>query len=393
MKIGIDARFYGPIGKGLGRYTSELIRSLEVVDTENEYRIFLRKENFSHYTPKNPKFRKVLADFQWYSFEEQVKFPRILLREHCDLVHFPHFNVPILYYRPFVVTIHDLILLRFPTIRSTTLSPILYRFKFFAYRFVIRNAVFRSKRVVTVSEYTKRDILEQYSIPENKIAVTYEATYPFCLWERDEDVKSFFLRLGLLSSGDTTNFRDTIRPYVLYVGNAYPHKNLESLALAFSSSLDDPEARLVLVGREDYFYRRLKNRMRQHGGDRIIFSGMVSDRHLDTLYRFARVYVSPSLYEGFGLPSLEAMAKGVPVIAASTAAIPEVLGEAAYFYDPNRNNALSDALSHMWKSESIRKTLQEKGYRRSSEFSWGTMGEKTVYLYKEAMRVSNTKIK
>jgi glycosyltransferase involved in cell wall biosynthesis len=338
--------------------------------------------------PTNPHFRKVLTDFQWYSIEEQVFFPRVLLREHCDLVHFPHFNVPLLYRRPFVVTVHDLILLRFPTLRATTLSPFLYRLKFLAYRVVIWNALVRSKRIITISEYTKRDILERYAISPKRVSVTYEATRSFCYTMRNDLARRFFESLNLLSQKRTgaTFFRDILKPYALYVGNAYPHKNLEALLATFDR-FPDGEARLVLVGGNDYFYRRLKAYVRKHGMSHVIFAGAISDEHLDLLYRHARVSVFPSLYEGFGLPPLEAMANGSPVIAAQASAFPEVLGDAAELFDPEDSNALRTALVAVWNDESLRASLRRKGFARVARFSWKKMGQETLGVYHEAMNM------
>jgi glycosyltransferase involved in cell wall biosynthesis len=120
MRIGIDARFYGSLGKGLGRYTEKLIFHLEAIDTDNEYVVFLRRENFDEYIPRSPRFRKVVAQYAWYGLSEQTLFVLLLYRFRFDLVHFPHFNVPLLYRRPFVVTIHDLILVHYPTLRNIT---------------------------------------------------------------------------------------------------------------------------------------------------------------------------------------------------------------------------------------------------------------------------------
>ena len=133
--IGIDARFFGSIGKGLGRYTQKLIENLEKISAQggpasgwdNQYFVFLRKENFDEYQPRNKNFQKVLADYQWYTFAEQIRMPLLLNKLKLDLVHFPHFNVPFFYRKKFVVTIHDLILLQFPTVRGTTLNPIFYK--------------------------------------------------------------------------------------------------------------------------------------------------------------------------------------------------------------------------------------------------------------------------
>lgn len=382
MRIGIDARFLGPLGKGLGRYTSELIRSLERLDTENEYVIFLRRENFDSYIPSNPRFRKVLADFQWYSFEEQFRFPIVLYREQCDLVHFPHFNVPILYRRPFVVTIHDLILLRFPTKRATTLGTFSYRIKFLAYSLVIRNALRSARKIITVSKYTKQDILSQNSgIQPEKISVTYEAAHSFCFLARRNEAYEYFRLAGLLRN---EGGHDILRPYALYVGNAYPHKNLERLISVFSE-FPDKEARLVLIGKEDYFYARLKRYAARKNARGVIFPGFVPDSVLDEFYLRARCYVFPSLYEGFGLPPLEAMAKGVPVVAANTSCLPEILGDAALFFDAWDNVSLREAIVRMWGDVALQETFRQRGYRRVSEFSWETLGAETLQVYQEAV--------
>ncbi len=177
MRIGVDARFYGAIGKGLGRYTQKLIENLEKISAKggNEYFIFLRKENFEDYQPKNENFQKVLADYRWYTLSEQINMPRILNKYNLDLVHFPHFNVPLFYRRKFVITIHDLILIHFPTIRGTTLNPLFYFLKFLAYKIVIRSAIKRAEKIIAVSNFTKNDILKNYGVPAEKIAVTHEA--------------------------------------------------------------------------------------------------------------------------------------------------------------------------------------------------------------------------
>ena len=214
MRIGIDARFYGPTGKGLGRYTEKLIKYLEKLDHGNDYVIFLRKENWKKSHPGNPRFEKVLADYRWYTLSEQKNMPRILNKYSLDLVHFPHFNVPLFYRGDFVVTIHDLILLDFPTKRATTLGSVKYAIKNLAYKKVIKSAVKRAKKVITVSEYTKKRLVERFNLDEDKIIVTYEAC------DKVESSES-----GMMDR-DVLKIHRINKPYLLYVGNAYPHKNL-----------------------------------------------------------------------------------------------------------------------------------------------------------------------
>lgn len=390
MRIGIDARFYGQSGKGLGRYTEKLIERLELIDTNNEYFVFLRRENFSEYAPKNPRFRKILARYSWYSFSEQFLFPFLLLRFRLDLVHFPHFNVPFWYPGPFIVTIHDLILLRYPTILNTTRSALFYLVKFTAYRFVIALAIRRAEHIITVSRFTAQDIVEHYPVARGKISVTYEAADAFCQWLAWQEEWRLFYRLQLLDAKQENVpvkiTRAILRPYILYVGNAYPHKNLEAILRAASAFL---AYTFVLVGKEDYFYARLKKAARERGLKNIIFTGFVDDRELNALYCFAVCYVFPSLYEGFGLPPLEAMARGLPVLSSNQGALPEILGEAVRYFNPHNANALEKELTKILHSESARAELARRGYLQSARYNFETMASATLALY--AASVKNKK--
>jgi glycosyltransferase involved in cell wall biosynthesis len=380
MKIGIDARFYGSLGKGLGRYTQKLIEHLELTDTDNQYVIFLRRENFDEYQPKNPNFTKVLADYQWYSFSEQFLFPLLLRRFHFDVMHFPHFNVPVLYRGKFIVTIHDLILIHFPTQRATTLHPIWYQFKFLAYKFAIWWAIHRSRHIMTVSEYTKQDILAHYKIDADKITVSYEAADDFCRYSSHKQSLEILQKHGLTHNDDVEENYDIIKPYLLYVGNAYPHKNLEALITALHQD-ELRDVLLVLVGKEDYFYRRLKQKVQKENMDNVVFVGFVPDDELDVLYRFGRAYVFPSLYEGFGLPPLEAMSKGLPVLATQATSLPEVLGDAVFYYDPYQRDAFVLSLRRIWDDTIMRQNLRKKGYIKARKYQWQYMAQATMKQY------------
>lgn len=174
MNIGIDARFFGAKDKGFGRYTEQLIRSLEKLDHKNQYFIFLRKDSWKEYQPKNPNFKKILANYKWYGWKEQMFLPLKLKKYKLDLVHFTHFNVPIFYKGRFIVTIHDLTLRHFPTFKKNFKNLIFYPFKNLAYRIVFRQAIKNSEKIIAVSEYTKKDILRYYKINPEKINVIYE---------------------------------------------------------------------------------------------------------------------------------------------------------------------------------------------------------------------------
>ncbi len=387
MRIGIDARFYGSVGKGLGRYTQKLIEGLEAFDTDNEYFIFLGRENFGEYIPKHPRFKKVLARYPWYGFSEQFLFPFLLLRYRLDLVHFPHFNVPFWYPKKFIVTIHDLILLHYPTLRNTTRPALLYIIKFRAYRLIIASAIRRARHIITVSQFTEQDIAERYPFAQEKMSVTYEATDLFCSFVLPREERALLGRFLLLRS-DTQAMpekktRDILRPYVLYVGNAYPHKNLEAL---LRTAAVFPDMIFVLVGKEDYFYLRLKQSAKQRGLKNVLFTGFVDDHQLNTLYRFAVCYLFPSLYEGFGLPPLEAMARGLPVLSSDRGSLPEILGSAARYFDPQVEGSLEKALAAIFGSEALRSELSERGYEQAARYSWETMAKATLALYQESIQ-------
>jgi len=373
MRIGIDARFYGSVGKGLGRYTERLITNLErIALPEDEFVVFLRKDNFDEYAPTRPEFRKVLADYPWYGFREQFAFPLLLLRERLDLMHFPHFNVPILYCRPFVVTIHDLILLRYPTMRNTTRNAIVYKLKFFAYRAVIASAIRRARKILTVSHFTEADILKKYPVATGKIVMAYEG----CELGGEPELVSD----ARLSESAP---RGILSPYFLYVGNAYPHKNLDAfipLAKRF------PDVSFVLVGKEDFFYRELRERVGDAGVGNIVFPGFIPDDELVRYYCGAKGYVFPSLYEGFGLPPLEAMWLGTPVIASSQGSLPEVLGDAALFFDPDDGEMLAKHVGALLADEGRARLLKEKGYARAKRFRWEDMAGISLRIYREAIK-------
>lgn len=385
MRIGIDARFYGSVGKGLGRYTQKLIENLEKLDTENEYFIFLRAENFAEYQPKRDNFQKVLADYRWYTFSEQLNMPRLLYKYKLDLVHFPHFNVPLLYRKKFVITIHDLILVHFPTIRGTTLNPLFYWLKFLAYKITIKSAIFRAEKIIAVSEFTKKDILGHYQVPAEKVKVTYEAVDDFCFINPEENEEKILANYGI------------IKPYIIYVGNVYPHKNPERLVEGFGKfSRGNPhpasgyplprgeqELSLVFVGGEDYFYRCLKDFVKKGGVKNIIFAGFVPDAELDILNKNAIAYVRPSLYEGFELPPLEAMAKGTPVICSNHNCAREILGDAAYYFDGLKVEEIVQAIEKVITDVDLRKKLISKGYEQVKKYSWQKMAGITLDIYRD----------
>ncbi len=369
MNIGIDARFYGPHGKGLGRYVQKLIEHLEKLESPHAFTVFLRRENWNRYVPQNPRFHKVLADIPWYSVKEQLLLPSLMRRESIDLMHFPHYNVPLFYRKPFLITIHDLIVSRFPTRRASTLGPLPFALKQAAYRTVIRSAVHRARHILTVSEFSKREIMHHFGTPADAITVTYEAADPVPAAPREDPWAEKHRQYA---------------PYLLYVGNAYPHKNLEGLLEAFvrvRARWQQP-LRLVLVGKMDYFYERVRRQAHELGlSEIVVFPGYVEDDELQSLYRHALLYVFPSFDEGFGLPPLEAMRAGVPVLSSNRSCLPEILGNAAAYFPPEDPEAIASAILALLRDPEQQKVLRERGFAQAEKYRWDDLARTTLGVY------------
>ncbi len=374
MRIGIDARFFGTSGKGLGRYTQKLVEELEKIDHNNQYYIFINKHNFEEYNPKNPNFHKVLANIPWYSWQEQILFPKILNKYNLDLVHFLHFNVPILYRKSYFVTIHDLILLEYPTRKASKLNTIMYAIKNIGYRLVIMNAVYTAKKVITISKYTKKSIHKHFNIPDDKIPMIYEGV----------DLERF----NPLNAQEFDFDKFKIKPnkYILYVGNVYPHKNIDRLIDVFYNLKQrediDKDLQLVLVGKKDYFFEIIIKKIQSLNLEKsVIFPGYVPDEELISLYELSLFYVFPSLYEGFGLPPLEAIALGAPIVISNSTCLPEIFGEHIEYFDPKSKNNMQEVLYNFIKDNKQRE-LQKKYHQNIlNKYSWADMAESTKKLY------------
>jgi len=375
MKIGIDARLYGLKDRGIGRYTEKLVYYLDKIDQQNDYFIFLRQDGFQSYQPSHKNFHKILADYRPYSWQEQILFSQQLKKHKLDLVHFTHFNVPVFYRQPFIVTIHDLIITRFPESRrkSTTLPLPLYYLKLFFYNLVLKNALSKSKKIIAVSQATKEEI------------ISVKGGFPKGEGYNFSKIKVIYEGVDLIKAGDRRLIYD---PYVLYVGAAYPHKNLERLIIAFKRFIEKKEhpiskkLKLVLVGKNDYFYQRLRNLIEKLDLiDEVVLTGEVSDQELATYYRHALFFIFPSLAEGFGLPALEAIGHNLPVAASRVYSLPEILGQAAYYFNPRDIRAISRAIEALAIDEKLRRELQEKGKKQINKFSWEKMSKEILDIY------------
>jgi glycosyltransferase involved in cell wall biosynthesis len=367
LKIGLDLRMLGG-GSGIARYISEISHSVLDQDHENTYVLFFRNENDSE-SYKKYGHKMVIANFAHYSVAEQLKFPGILRKENLDLVHFPHFNVPIFYNKPYVVTIHDLTHTLFPGRKKS------HFFHRIAYNMVLSAAIRKSKKIIAVSESTKKEILEHFGVEASKIAVIYEgigSLYKLL----DKDVAFAYV---------TNRFKIT-KPYILYVGVWRRYKNLANLTKAFDLiKKEGIDAEFVIVGEEDPFYPEIKQEiMRSKNLPDIKTLGRISDEDLNYIYNAASLFVLPSLAEGFGLTALEASATGIPIACSDIPTLREILGQAAEYFDPNNIENMADVMINILHNEKHGEELANLGLKRATHFEWKKAGQQTVNLYNTA---------
>ncbi|MDP2873691.1 MAG: glycosyltransferase family 1 protein [bacterium] len=373
MKIAIDARFYGPKDTGIGRYVSRLVENLQVVDDENEYLILMQEKDFPK-LPDSPRFQKVAANFGWYGIKEQVLLPLILWRIKPDLVHFPHFNVPLLYFGKYVVTIHDLVKHEWHQQSSTTKSPLIYFLKHQVYKVVMGLAVRRATKIIVPSLFVKQKLISYFHLNPDKIAVTYEAGSL-----AEEASLSEEERKKALTSGKY----NLPKPFILYVGNAYPYKNLPTLFAAVKLVNEKRPLQLAVVGARGVFLDRLRKEAEEQGSLPFLnFLGYVSDSDLANLYQEATAFVLPSFSEGFGLTVVEAMGLSCPVIAANASCLPEVCDDAALYFNPWEPKDLAEKILQVLDDSFLANDLREKGRKRFATFSWKKMAEETLIVYK-----------
>jgi len=366
VRIGIDARKLHDFG--IGTYIRNLLRQLARMDCQTEFVILCRPEDRETVAALGDNFRAVVQTAPNYSISEQLRIPLALAREGVTLFHAPHYVLPPLVRCKSVVTIHDCIHLMFPQYLPNRLA---YSYA----RTSIRLAARRATRILTVSESSKRDILRFVDTEPDKIDVIYNAYDDrFAIDPREEDVVRVRERFQLESE------------FVLYAGNVKPHKNLERLIEAFhlvrKRGLD--HLKLVMIGDEISKYTALRRAVHQHQLHKYVrFLGYLPEVTLAVMYRLAGVFVFPSLYEGFGLPPLEAMASGTPVVTSNVSSLPEVAGDAAVLVDPYDPRSIADGIYRVLSDERLRRDLRRKGVARAGMFSWEQSVRRVRAIYGE----------
>jgi len=379
MRIGIDARWIFTELSGIGTYTQELIRHLAREDRENEYFLFFHHRSLMARTAEltqyntAPNFNATFIPYGPLTLRNQLRLPGYLHDHRIDVFHSTNFMIP---FRAFprrrpgpvrcIVTIHDLIPLLFPEY-----TPRAKKKRFYPLFVKVMHEVGkRADIIITVSESSRRDIIKHLRIPperETRVVVTAEGV--------DTRYQPGATRIGAPKT-------------ILYVGRFDPYKNVVRLVEAFARLREEilPDAQLRLIGPEDPRYPEPRERARALGVEPYIaWSGYVSEEGLKQAYQEADVLVLPSRYEGFGLPVLEAMACGTPVICSNTSALPEVAGEAAVLVEPDDTEQLVDALSLVLTQPARARELREKGIAHAARFTWSKTAQATMQIYERAM--------
>jgi glycosyltransferase involved in cell wall biosynthesis len=367
MRIAINTLAMKRELHGVGSYVKNLVSALSKIDQENEYLLFATAENVYHLSGLGNNFQIEFAPasrilrLPW----EQSVLPVRLKKRGVDVYHGPTSVAPFVKTCPQVVSIHDMTFHLVPGRHS--LHKLVY------FRTMIPAMIRQSDMLIAISECTKRDILRFVATDESKIKVVHHG------------VETRFQPVLEKSQLDRVRERYGLaRKFILYVGLIEPRKNLENLVDAYAGSDLCGELDLVLAGNLGWDYSRLLARIRNSGlREKICLPGYIADSDLPALYSLAEIFVYPSVYEGFGLPVLEAMACGAPVVTSAVSSLPEVVGDAAILVDPHDSRALATALQTLWGDDALRRSLSERARLRSQFFTWEHTAADTLEVYRK----------
>lgn len=360
--IAIDARI---INSSTGRYVERLLTYLEKLDSPHQFSVLVRAKDVDYWKPHKDNFKIVIADYHQYTMSEQVAFYFFLRRLKADLVHFCMPQQPLLYRGKSVTTVHDLNLIRIK--QNEGMSRRVLKFKQKVFRKLLRTVVKRSAYIITPTNYTKQDLLKFKTLPDERVVVTYEAA-------------------GLVSKKETPVAHYAGRKFMILVGRSEVYKNQRGAIEAFHKlKKTHPELRLVIIGNRDKTSRELEEWAYHKGYRHIEFFGFATDAQLAWFYNHCAVYVFPSFMEGFGLPALEAMRHGAPVVSSNTTCMPEVLGGAALYFDPLNPKDMAKKISRVLDSTALRKELIKRGTSQAKKYSWKKMAEETLAVYNQAL--------
>jgi glycosyltransferase involved in cell wall biosynthesis len=376
MRIAIDARMVRQPLSGPGRYALGLIRSLEEVDRKNRY-LILQNAGLSEKVATAENFKTIRVGYPALCLRTVFWLQNLLKNEKIDILHSPYFLTPWSGGFAKIITVHDLMALRFPGFFQGRSLPVRAYASLFTNVF-LRSSVSLSSQIVTDSQTVKDEVLRWKPECEGRITVIRPAVDPaFRKMNNHKPIERIRSRFGLTER------------IILYVGNTRPYKNLPRLIRAFALLAEERETRCQLVigggeSRNLSLLRMLAKDLQIEG--RLVFTGNLTDEELVALMNAAHLFVFPSLYEGFGLPPLEAMACGTPVITSNAGSLPEVVGDAAWLVNPEKEQEIFTAIKTLSADERLRQEFINKGHERVKLFSWRKTAEETLELYERTAK-------
>ncbi len=362
MHIVIDARH---INTSTGHYAERLIDHLQQMPDDNTYTIIVLEKEADYYKPTDTRFRIVTTKADYYTFGEQIRLAMLLYRLKPDLVHFTMPQQPMLWFGRRVTTIHDTTLVRY---ENVDMNIIIYRLRRLVFIGLLRNVIWRSKRIIVPTNFVRDDLDEwtrgRYT---DKLVVTYEA--------------------GDMINSDPEEV-DELRgkKYLFYVGNAFPYKNLWTIVDAYRQIKPDyPDLHLVFAGKRDHFYDELEKRINSEHIHDTHLLGYVSDGEKRWAMKHAAAYVVASRSEGFNIPLQEAMHENCPVVSSDASCLPEVAGKGAMYFDPHSTDSLANTLREVLDDQKLRTRLVSEGQKQIKKFSWSKMARETYDVYTSAL--------
>lgn len=379
MRIGINTLYYipGEVG-GTETYLKGLLYGLSSIDRKNEYILFTHHKNHDDLNLQASNFTKILCDttarsrFQRIVFE-QLKLPKILEKSNIDILHSPGYIAPLRAQCIQLVTIHDMQYFYYPQYFPKT--------KLLYWKTFIPLSARKCHVILTVSEHSKADIHKLLKISNSNIFVTHVGS------------KFSILAFNKTQPDDNILSKHNIKtPYLLSVASLLPHKNLDRLVKSYALLNIPREHQLVLVGLKRNAWSKIKNVLREYkiSPEKVILTGYVTDNELLSLYKRASLLILPSLFEGFGIPLIEAMENGCPVAASQKTAIPEILNDAGMLFNPEDPNDIAEKIMAILADESFRQSLIQKGKERASLFTWENVAQKTLKAYEYAYDLNHS---
>jgi glycosyltransferase involved in cell wall biosynthesis len=363
MHIGLDTRMIAY--SGIGTYLRCLLSELLVLPGDEDYILFGKDAEVKGFLGGG---RYKVTTWKAGPYDPLPLLMHPIKKSNVNVFHCPHYNLPFGIRQPCVVTIHDLIHLVCPDLLTD-------RRAYWYASWMLPSATRRAAQILTVSEYSKQDILSHLQVPEGKVTVIYHGVSAAFHPLSESEVEAYRLSRGLP------------KRFILFVGLLKPHKNIVPLVQAFNA-LPDKDLHLVLVGRRDKGYRSLNRTLANESlSQRIILYPGWGYEELPLLYNAAECLVLPSLYEGFGLPVLEAMACGTPVVCSQTTSLPEVVGDAAQLVDPLSVESIREAMNRILMDSSLRAEMSRKGLERAKRFRWQDTAARTLKVYHEVANV------